>query len=106
MATSELLERSFCPWCGSGPLPRYSHRIGAAPGYRDPEPGDVTVCVICAQPMRFNAEGLERITQAEVNSLPFDIREMVVRAMQMIRALPHSAREGIMRGEHPPGEGP
>jgi hypothetical protein len=73
----------FCPLCGK--------ELDAASGMdhdNAPKPGDVSVCLGCAQPLVFNDDLTVRaMTASEVADLPLALGRQIRRAMWAARQL-------------------
>jgi hypothetical protein len=75
---------SVCPFCGQ--------RLDASAAVSDPESvpsaGDLTVCIMCASPLAYDAGlKLRALSPAEVATLPADVQAHLRLAQRTVRSL-------------------
>ena len=80
MAESHYVEGLRCPWCGEPSDGALNTDQGVT---EPPEPGDLTVCVYCAQPCEYTVLGLVKLLDWE--KLHPENRETVENMMRFIR---------------------
>lgn len=69
-----------CPFCG--------YEMDAASGKREPNPGDISICISCAQPLVFTQTmQLRAMTPAEWGALDLPNKTELRRYMAAVRAL-------------------
>ena|SRR5215475_3050202 len=81
-----------CPWCGYN----LDAVTNAEPGIKGkPDPGDVSVCISCAQPTVLNDQGQwAKLSQAEMYALHPDTLKILTRTMKIIRESPADVMGG------------
>jgi len=78
-----------CPWCGA----TLSAACNAGPEDDVPGPGDFSVCLHCAQPLRLDdALHWNRMSQSDLNALSDEERQGVIAAMATVRNAPEELR--------------
>lgn len=87
MAVTTRLTETRCPWC--------EHRLDAATGTDDephrPEPGDLSVCIMCASILMFDQELIpQKISEDERKLILLaqpDLVETLDRAQRSVRSI-------------------
>jgi hypothetical protein len=85
MAVTTRLTETWCPWC--------EHRLDAATGTDDephsPEPGDLSICIMCASILMFDQELIpQKISEDERRQILLeqpDLVEALDRAQRIVR---------------------
>jgi len=78
---------SACPYC--------DYKMDCATGENpDPKPGDISVCINCASPLRFNDDlTLRKLEPGEFAALDFELKTRLHRYMATVRTLDRRSKE-------------
>lgn len=88
--TTHETGRQKCPWCQKT-LSKAANVDGSSEA---PEPGDVSVCLACAMPLMWSAEGAwMAMSMADWRSLGAEHQKTLEQAIAKVRAAPKELRE-------------